>query len=284
MCRLIAYLGQQLLMENVLIKPHNSLVKQSIHASESTVLTNGDGFGLGWYAPHISIEPALFTSIFPAWNDRNLLTLAAKIQAPTFFAHVRSASSCAIGVTHYNCHPFIYKQWMFMHNGAINNFNNIKRPLRAMLDIDLYQWIKGDTDSEHLFALFLQLAKNKDISQLSIAADVLRETFDVILQLVKQSGQHGESTLNICLTDGHQLLVSRFCTNRKTTPESLHYSVGSRCTRQGKHHRMLTGKKHHRCILVASEKLTNFESEWQDLPKNHLMLVDSNLDMSFLTL
>ncbi len=42
-----------------------------LHARESTIPTNGDGFCLGWYVPEISPQPALFTSIYPAWNDCN---------------------------------------------------------------------------------------------------------------------------------------------------------------------------------------------------------------------
>ena len=66
MCRLAAYLGQtEVLLEDVLVKPVNSLVSQSLKARETDVMTNGDGFGLGWYVPKISSEPALFTSTTP---------------------------------------------------------------------------------------------------------------------------------------------------------------------------------------------------------------------------
>ena len=81
MCRLIAYLGQELLLEDVLVKPGNSIIMQSLHSRESEVPTNGDGFGVGWYNPQLGETPGLFTSISPAWNDRNLLHLTAKIKS-----------------------------------------------------------------------------------------------------------------------------------------------------------------------------------------------------------
>jgi len=174
MCRIVAYLGCPSVLADVLVTPKNSIVMQSLHARETNLRVNGDGFGVGWYVPEISTSPALFTSISPAWNDHNLLHLTAKTKSPCFFAHVRSASTG--GVTKYNCHPFIYGNWMFMHNGEINDFILIKRHLRHLLDDDIYDWIKGATDSEHLFALFLQLAKNRDLTQLSTVADVLQET------------------------------------------------------------------------------------------------------------
>ena len=54
MCRFVAYLGRPTFLENVLVNPKNSIVMQSLHARETNLRTNGDGFGVGWYAPEIS--------------------------------------------------------------------------------------------------------------------------------------------------------------------------------------------------------------------------------------
>lgn len=84
MCRFVAYIGKEdILLANLLVKPNNSLIKQSLLARESRTLTNGDGFGLGWYTP-FDKTPALFTSLFPAWNDRNFSYLAKKTRAQLF--------------------------------------------------------------------------------------------------------------------------------------------------------------------------------------------------------
>jgi glutamine amidotransferase len=266
MCRLVAYLGSEILLDDVLVKPINSIVMQSLHARESTIPTNGDGFGVGWYAPHISPKPALFTSVSPAWNDRNLLNLTSKIKSPCFFAHVRAAS--AGGVTNYNCHPFVYRQWMLMHNGGITDFILVKRHLRHLLDDDIYHWIQGETDSEHLFALFLQLAKGKDLSQVSAIADVLQATMYEINKLVHQYSKEDASYYNVCLTDGKQLVASRYCTEKDSSPETLHYFVGSRFFKD------LITPDQYEPIVVSSEKLTDMNAEWQDVPPQHLLLID----------
>ena len=277
MCRLVAYLGHEVLLEDILVKPINSIVMQSLHARESSIPTNGDGFGLGWYVPEISSNPALFTSISPAWSDNNLLSLAAKIKSINFFAHVRAASGG--GVTHYNCHPFIHGDWMLMHNGEISDFITIKRHLRHLLDDDIYNWIKGETDSEHLFALFLQLAKGKDLSNLSVVADVLQATFKQIGQLIKEYSQPGPSYFNVCLTDGHRLVASRCCTDETITPETMHYSIGSKYIALNGRYHMLVSEGIQKSLLVASEKLTDFDVEWHDVPPNHLLLVESDLSI-----
>ena len=43
-----------------------------------------------------------------------------------------------------------------MHNGGIPQFQRIRRKLLALLDDDVFDWIKGQTDSEHVFALLMQ--------------------------------------------------------------------------------------------------------------------------------
>lgn len=282
MCRLVAYLGnKEVLLEDVLVKPFNSLVLQSLQARETTVPTNGDGFGLGWYVPSISTEPALFTSTTPAWSDMNLMHLTAKIQSSTFFAHVRAASEG--GVTQYNCHPFVFHDWMLMHNGCIDGFRAVKRHLRRLLDDDIYNWIKGDTDSEHLFALFLQLAKGRDLSKISTLADILEETFREALKLAKSYYPEGVSYFNVCLTDGRRLLASRYCSAPNIKPLTMHYCVGSQLIAKDAEYPdkpLMEAAGPQDCILVSSEKLSNVGSEWHVVPPNHVLLVDDDFSVS----
>lgn len=279
MCRLVSYLGPPVLLDDVIVKPMNSLVRQSLHARESEIPTNGDGFGLGWYTPSISRLPAVFKSISPAWNDRNLLHLTAKIESPAFFAHVRAAS--AGGVAHDNCHPFLYQEWLMMHNGGVEGFKSIKRHLRRLLDDDLYAWIEGGTDSEHVFALFLQRQKGRDLSQLSVVADVLEETIREVLVLVKQFAKTDEpSYFNMCVTDGERLLAARYCSDKTCEPASLHYALGQQFViREGYGH-MLEADGAPQCILVSSERLTQSKERWQTVPPNHMLLVDRGFEVS----
>ncbi len=269
MCRLVAYLGRPTLLENVLVMPKNSIIMQSLRARETNLRTNGDGFGLGWYTPEISSDPALFTSVFPAWNDRNLLNLTAKIQSPCFFAHVRSASSG--GVTNYNCHPFVYGDWMLMHNGEVNDFIDVKRHIRHLLDDDLYHWVKGDTDSEHLFALFLQLAKGRDLSQITVVADVLQEAIGRIEETIKEFGHVGASYYNVCLTDGHRIIATRYSSHKRNKPLSLHYLVGSMVPINELWNKE-EGKPAY--VVISSEKLNDLAERWVDVPEQHMLLVD----------
>ena len=44
MCRFLAYIGKPIMADELILKPKNSLMKQSYHALESEVTVNGDGF------------------------------------------------------------------------------------------------------------------------------------------------------------------------------------------------------------------------------------------------
>ncbi len=272
MCRLVAYLGEEVLLDKVLVRPENSLVMQSLHAREaSQVPTNGDGFGIGWYTPSINLDPAIFTSVFPAWSDKNLLHLTSKIKSPCFFGHVRAAS--VGGINTYNCHPFIHGRWMLMHNGDIGDFILIKRHIRRMLDDEFYQWIQGETDSEHFFALFLQLARDKNLDDLYVAADTLLATIDTIQQLINMYGAGDRSVFNICLTDGERILATRYGSDRRRKPESMHYIMGYGDAENPRKPKAYPTQKP-TYVLVSSEQLTHWHESWEIVPPNHLLLVN----------
>ena len=58
-----------------------------------------------------SMTPGIFTSVTPAWNNRNLKCLSDKVESNLVFAHVRAASPSSI-TTSVNCHPFAYKKFV----------------------------------------------------------------------------------------------------------------------------------------------------------------------------
>ena len=93
MCRWLAYSGSPILIENLLYKPQHSLIDQSLHSQLGAETTNGDGFGIGWYG--VGETPGVFHSVEPAWNDRNLRELAAHVESPLVFAHIRASLGLA---------------------------------------------------------------------------------------------------------------------------------------------------------------------------------------------
>lgn len=277
MCRLMAYKGTSILLDELLYKPKNSLINQSINARELEEPLNGDGFGVGWYSHHISHEPATFVSLNPAWSNRNLRNLAPKIQSDCMLAHVRAAS---VGeVSEANCHPFQYRELLMAHNGGVENFGRIKRDIRAQLSDELYNWIKGQTDSEHIFSLLVNRlnTEHREFSSDAVT-DAFEYTFHHVKSLMKKHGIHEEAYLNMVVTNGHFIVATRFVTDEKAEPLTLYHSEGSRYVVEDGVSRMEAPKDDDEAVLVVSEKLTD-DSHWTIIPKNHFVIVENNLNV-----
>jgi predicted glutamine amidotransferase len=103
-----------------------------------------DGTGLGWFdaggAPHVSKQA------HAAYSDRQFAREAREVSATTFLAHIRFASTGAL--ERRNTHPFEQHRRLFAHNGVVEDLPALEAHLGSDLDL-----VKGDTDSERLFAL-----------------------------------------------------------------------------------------------------------------------------------
>jgi len=280
MCRFIAYLGRPIIVDELLVKPTNSLVHQSFDAGEMEQPLNGDGFGLGWYVRDIDVRPGLFRSIIPAWNNKNLLYNAALIQTNCVFAHVRSAS---VGrVSEANTHPFHHRRFLMMHNGEVPQFRLIRRELLSLLNDDLFEWIEGQTDSEHVFALLMQnlyeMRKTAPDMTLDHLQKGFQDTFDTIQQLKEDAGiGHEVSTFNIMATDGERIIGTRYSSDPGLGTRTLYYASGSRFQCIDGVSRMVRDDDGVQAVLIASEKLNEEVNEWTPVPQNHFLAVDADL-------
>jgi len=271
-------------MDEILYGPKNSLIHQSISANEMDEPLNGDGFGIGWYAHDIGDEPGLFTSIRPAWNDRNLRYLAQKIKSKSFFAHVRAASTGFVNET--NCHPFHFKKFLAMHNGDIEGFNVIKRYVRRELSDELYDWVKGQTDSEHFFAMFFnnlkEISANPTLDDMVTA---MKKTLARITELKKEHGAEGDDFINCAITDGKIMLAMRYVSNPKEKASTLYYAQGARFEcHNGVGHMVPAKSNEDKSVLVVSEKLTNIEKDWTEIPTNSIVTVNEALEVKVIPL
>lgn len=277
MCRLMAYKGTPIVIDDLLYKPKNSLITQSINAKEIEEPLNGDGFGIGWYAPEINNEPVTFVSVNPAWNNRNLRNLAPKIKTNCLLAHVRAAT---VGdVSESNCHPFQYKDFLMAHNGGVEEFGKIKRHLREPLSNELYNWIKGQTDSEHLFAYLLNhLFNNHKTVTPEAVVDSFECMFRDVKKLMVQYDIKEEAYMNMAFTNGEFVVASRYVSDPKQEALTLYHSEGSRFVVENGVTRLVAPKDDDGAVLVVSEKLSD-DKDWTMIPANHFVIVEETLNV-----
>jgi glutamine amidotransferase len=262
MCRFVAYLGQAVTLERVVSAPEHSLVVQSYRPAEMTSgVVNADGFGVGWYNRALDPTPCVYTNLSPIWSDRNLPGLSRHIASACIFANVRSATP-GIAADQSNCQPFTYKQFLFMHNGYVENFRStLMRSMRDVLRDEYYTAIGGSSDSEHIFALFLNSLHGQPVT-LPTIVEALHETIDQLTYWADDLDMR--LALNLAVTDGECVVVSRFA-NKGPAP-SLYYAKDAAFFPQA-------------CVF-ASEKLWS-GSEWSAVPEDSIVGCDPTLDLHF---
>lgn len=238
---------------------------------------NADGFGIGFYTdPKLGSAPCVFTSTIPAWNCQNLQRIASKTASRLIFGHVRATTEGSLSED--NCHPFTHGSLMWMHNGGLGGWKHIKRPLGQLLEDKWYLEVKGGTDSEWAFALFLNTLERlgddpSACPDTGFGPTVLRkaveQTIAQINELTDSIPQHilereevdTRSLLNFAVTDGHSTICTRYISSAKDEAASLYYSSGTqwvtRTTDPGdRQYQMERKDKGADIVLVASEPLT----------------------------
>eukprot|EP00055_Hartaetosiga_balthica_P015193 m.88183 g.88183 ORF g.88183 m.88183 type:complete len:1452 (-) comp8801_c1_seq2:61-4416(-) len=178
MCRLTAYVGPPIKPSHLVTRPSRSIIKQSYAARERVTdrgYLNGDGFGLGWYPLETTkggrsiqrADPCVFASTGPAWNNDNLRQLAESIESSIIFAHVRAASEGS-AVIQSNLHPFQFGKYMFMHNGMVGDFEQIRRLVLPTLEPAAFDFAvaRGSSDSALCFAMFVNELLCADFDEL----------------------------------------------------------------------------------------------------------------------
>ncbi|RYP87055.1 class II glutamine amidotransferase [Nocardioides guangzhouensis] len=256
MCRWLAYSGSPVLLEELIYKPQNSLVVQSLHSRLGAEPTNGDGFGVGWYgAPE---TPGVFRSTDPAWSDRNLQELAGHISSGLVLAHIRASIGSPVQQT--NCHPFRHGRWLWMHNGYLDGFARMKRDLVMAVDPDLFPHIEGSTDSE----VFFFLAQTFGLTEDPPAA--VARAVGFIEDTAQRNGIAFPVQMTVATTDGESIWAFRYSSEGQS--RSLFHSTDvSTLRHQYPDNPTLHGLSDETRVVV-SEPLGDLKGAWREVPES----------------
>ncbi len=272
MCRFTLYLGPPLRMAELVTEPVHSLIRQSKQSRERVEPMNADGFGVAWWAPALSDRPAVYRSIQPAWNDRNLEDLARVIESQCILAHVRAATAGS-SISEDNCHPFRRGPIAFMHNGELGGIARVRRPLLKNLSDASFESIRGTTDSEVIFAVFLdRLTACKETDPAEALRTATRETLGEVSRLARELVPDANNTMNLALADGANAVVTRFTDGTDDTAQSLYVNSGRRLVCRDGQSRMLEPERGEGAVVVSSERLSD-DPGWVPVPVNHMVVV-----------
>lgn len=243
----MAYRGRARTLQALLREPPHSLEVQSYAPKEMEgALLNADGFGVVWYVEG-QAKPARYRSVLPMWGDENLPELAPRLTTGCLVANARSATP-GLGMGLANTPPFVHGRWTFSHNGYVRGFRErVMRPLRAGLSDEAYQSIRGSTDSEHLFAVFLDAVRDAS------PEDALQRVVDRVRALAPED----EALLSVLVSDGSTLWALRHALGGKA-PTLYH------CARDGD-------------VFVASEPLDG--GPWAPVPAGTVARFDGEVTL-----
>jgi predicted glutamine amidotransferase len=140
----------------------------------------------------------------------SLVDMTKDVRADILVAHVRAATVGSLRTE--NTHPFRYRQWLFAHTGTVEGFARLRNQLSDSLPQFLQRDVRGETDSELLFHLFLSFLH--DSGQLdrpnvdaASARTALRSSIALVDRLCAEEGA-GPSAMNIVVTNPEYLLVA----------------------------------------------------------------------------
>jgi predicted glutamine amidotransferase len=266
MCRWLAYSGSAVLLEELLYRPSHSLIEQSLHSELGAETTNGDGFGVGWYDERGA--PAVFRSTEPAWNDMNLREIAAHVSSSVVLAHIRASSGSAVQLT--NCHPFRHGKWLWMHNGLIGDFDEVKRALTLAVDPSLYPEIVGSTDSEVFFHLALTYGLEDD------PPAAVARAVGLIEAVGYDHGVEHPIQMTVATTNGEALWAFRYSSVGRS--RSLFFSTPVEALRARYPENPVFQAVGVESRLVVSEPLSTLEGAWNELPESSWGVVQPGRD------
>ncbi len=247
MCRHIGYIGKKKDLYSILLKHKHSLIKLAYKPKlMNEAILNADGFGLAWkYKEDFN----LYKNYLPIWNDLNLDGISKSISSNLVIGNVRSAT-ISKNQGYFNTHPFNYKNFCFSHNGFIKNFNNTTRKrIFKFLKSKYINLLKGQTDSELIFILLMQIIENEKNIEISIknAIQIIKENCDAC-------------TLNF--------LIATYDKNGKNALYATKFSAGLKAPS------LFYSKHNNEYNIISSEKLNN--NKWYSIKNNSLIKAYEN--------
>src|SRR4051812_48701380 len=199
MARMFGFIGNRADLGARVLEANRSLLKARRAEGEPL------GWGLGFYQ---SGEVLLRRRPIDDRAEIDLVEAAEDVRTDVMLGHVRRASVGALRTE--NTHPFRYRAWLFAQTGTILGFERLRERLLAAVPEFLRKDVRGETDSEIFFHLFLSFLHDAGhltdgVCPSAAIAGALRDSIALVDRLSAEEG-HGPNSGDILVTNGETLL------------------------------------------------------------------------------
>jgi predicted glutamine amidotransferase len=213
------------------------------------------GWGLGFYQGG---EVLMRRRPIDERPEIDVANLAADVRADVLIGHVRHATVGALRTE--NTHPFRYRQWLFAQAGTVSQFDLVRDRLVASVPDFLRGGIRGDTDAEVFFHVFLSFLHdagrlNDGVVEPSVLGEALRSSLAVVDGMAAEVGV-APAKLNFMISDGDRLI-------------GIHRSDEAMCFR------VMTGKADADAVIGDDPQLRR---KIPELSRMHFTLAASDFD------
>jgi glutamine amidotransferase len=164
------------------------------------------GWGLGFYQAG---EILLRRRPIDDREEIDLTEAAEDIRTDVLVGHVRRASVGALRTE--NTHPFRYRSWVFAQTGTIAGFDRLRERLLLSQPEFLRRNVRGETDSECFFYMFLSFLHDaghlaeEHLAPVHVAA-ALRASITLVDRLSAEEG-FGPNDGSILVTNGETMVA-----------------------------------------------------------------------------
>lgn len=251
---------------------------------DALALGNGvklDGWGVGSYQGN---EVLLRRKPTEQREGLDFRDLVRDLRTDCAIVHARTATVGTRSLE--NTHPFRFRQWLFAHTGSVPGFADLRGKLVEALPDFLARNVRGETDSEVLFSLFLSFVHqtgrldDPELDRRAIAT-ALQQVVQLVDAATDAAGQP-RAVLNTVVTNHHAMVALR-----RGLPMSWVRRHGIRdcavCRKQpdvmGREPKRLDHEQF-KYVMVASDQAVA-PSGWFDLPdapRGSVLVIDRALD------
>lgn len=170
--------------------------------------TNVRGERLGWGVGFYQAGEVLLRR--RPMDDRSSIDVAAltrDVRTDVLIGNVRGTSfgePCT-----QNTQPFRHRNWLFAQSGTVNHFDRLRERLAESIPDFLLGNVRGDTDGELLFFLYLSFlhdaGKLRGNTAPEMATEALRGTLSLIDRLSNEEGADDAGPIGIIVSNGEYL-------------------------------------------------------------------------------
>lgn len=242
-----------------------------------------DSWGLGF---HQGGEVLLQRRPRPADGPLDFYQLLGDLRSDVLVGHMRRAT---VGlVKHENTHPFRFRQWIFAHHGTVggsaDRFASSRDRILGHIPDFLRRNIRGETDSEHLFHLFLaQLHRAGKLDDALVPSELAGQALAEAVGLCDVAVGGSDWVANCAASNGRVMLATaRGAAVHHYQVSGIHDcpvcrespAEASRAAARPYEHDHLRA-----VVLLADDDLAAPRAPWHEIPPGSLITVSHELQL-----